>query len=314
MQIRVTNFVSTVATSSINFSLSKNERLALNISLCVGVVMLGTKWFAYMITGSVAIFSDAMESVVHQFAVAFAWYSLRVTYRPPDKDHHYGHDKITYFSAGLEGGLIIVAAFVIIGEAIHKLIIGITLEQISFGTSLTAGAGLINTVLGYYLKRIGKKEKSLIVEANGRHILTDAWTSFGAVVGLLLAWKTGLYIIDPILALLFGSNIIFEGLKLMRSAVQGLMDHTNDFYENKARAALETFCFEHHISFHRQRLRESGQRVYVDFHIVFPDGTPIETAHQFASEAEQCVVDVIDHPSEVMSHLESEHLPEGHDE
>jgi predicted Co/Zn/Cd cation transporter (cation efflux family) len=130
-----------MATSSRNFFVSKSEQRALNASLAVGVCMLGLKWYAYAITGSVAIFSDAVESVVHQFAVAFAWYSLRVTYRPPDDEHHYGHDKITYFSAGLEGGLIVVAAIVIIYEAVTKLIVGVTLEQLGIGTALTATAG-----------------------------------------------------------------------------------------------------------------------------------------------------------------------------
>lgn len=301
-----------MATSSRNFFVSKSEQLALNASLAVGVCMLGLKWYAYHITGSVAIFSDAMESVVHQFAVAFAWYSLRVTYRPPDDEHHYGHDKITYFSAGLEGGLIVVAAVVIIYEAVSKLIVGVSLEQLGIGTALTGTAGAINAVLGWYLVRTGKRERSLIVEANGRHILTDAWTSVGAVIGLLLAWRTGFYFIDPILALFFGGNIIFEGVKLMRNSAGGLMDRTNAEYEQAGRAALQSFCDAHHTSYHRFRLRESGQRVYVDFHIVFEDGTTIEDAHRMATEAEQCVVDAIDHSVEVLSHLESTNVPDWH--
>lgn len=303
-----------MASSSQSFSLSPNESRALNISLGIGLLMLGIKWFAYIITGSVAIFSDAMESVVHQFAVAFAWYSLRVTYRPPDNDHHYGHDKITYFSAGLEGGLIIIAAFVIIATAINKLIYGITLERVGSGTFLTAFAGGINAILGWYLLKVGKKERSLIIEANGRHILTDAWTSVGAVAGLLLAYYTKLTIIDPIIALVFGSNIIWEGGKLLRSAVSGLMDKTNPVYQLKAMNALDNFSAEHNVSYHRLRLRESGQRVYVDFHIVFPEGTPIEVAHQTATDAELCVLRVIDHPAEVLSHLEPLNQPEGHDD
>ncbi len=301
-----------MASSSANFALSKAERVGLNVSLGTGVAMLFIKWYAYYITGSVAIFSDAMESVVHQFAVAFAWYSLRVTYRPPDDEHHYGHDKITYFSAGLEGGLIIVAAVVIITEAIKKLYVGVELEQLGIGTAMTGAAGAINAILGIILVRVGKKHKSFIVEANGKHILTDAWTSVGAVIGLLLAWKTHYYFIDPLLALLFGSNIIYEGFKLMRNAINGLMDRTNATYEQLARAALQSFCDENHTSFHRFRLRESGQRVYVDFHIVFDDGTPIEIAHRLATQAELCVVNAIDHSVEVLSHLESTDLPEDH--
>ncbi len=276
--------------------------------------MLFLKWYAYAITGSVAIFSDAMESVVHQFAVLFAWYSIRVTYRPPDSEHHYGHDKITYFSAGFEGALIIVAAGVIITESISKIIAPTPLEQIGVGAGLTALAGGVNALLGLYLIRIGRRQKSLIVEANGRHILTDAWTSAGAVGGLLLAAGTGWYYIDPIIALIFGANIIVEGGKLIRNAVHGLMDRTNESYEVKARQALDEFCSLHSTSYHRFRLRESGQRVYVDFHIVFADGTPIEVAHQLATDAELCVINTIDHAVEVLSHLESTNLPDGHDD
>ncbi len=301
-----------MASSSEHLALSPAERLSMNLSLGIGLTLLFVKWYAYFVTGSVAIFSDAMESVVHQFAVVFAWYSLRVTYRPPDDEHHYGHDKVSYFSAGFEGALIIVAAIVIIYEAIAKIIHPGTLEQIGFGAGLTAFAGGVNAILALYLIRTGKKKRSMIVEANGRHIMTDAWTSLGAVAGLILAWKTQWYYIDPIIALLFGSNIIFEGVKLIRNAVHGLMDRTNVAYERGAREALSQFCEVHNTSFHRFRLRESGQRVYVDFHIVFQDGTPIEVAHQLATEAELCVVNSIDYAVEVLSHLESTNLPEGH--
>lgn len=294
-----------MAVSTHGFTLSQSERTALNVSLGVGIAMLAIKWFAYLITGSVAIFSDAMESVVHQFAVAFAWYSLRVSYRPPDSEHNYGHDKITYFSAGFEGGLIIVAAGVIIVSAVLKLIHGTTIEDLGVGTMLTGSAGAINAVLGWYLVRVGKRTRSLIVEANGRHILTDAWTSAGAVVALLIVWKTGLTVIDPLLALFFGANIIREGGKLLRAAVSGLMDSTNPHYYEKAFAALEGFTQQNGVSFHRLRLRESGQRVYVDFHLLFPDGTLIENAHTIATNAERCVLRCIDLPAEVMSHLES---------
>jgi len=160
---------------------SKPESKAMNISLMIGFLMLALKWSAYLLTGSIAIFSDAMETIVHIAAVGFAWYSLRITYLPADEDHHFGHDKITFFSAGLEGALIILAAIIIIQTSIDKLITGVTLEQIGFGTALTATAAAINTMLGLYLVKTGKNNKSLIIEANGRHILTDAWTSAGAI-------------------------------------------------------------------------------------------------------------------------------------
>jgi len=293
--------------------LSLKEKRAMNISLVIGLLMFGIKWSAYSLTHSIAIFSDAMETIVHIAAVGFASYSLRVTYRPPDKDHHFGHDKISYFSAGLEGGLIILAAFVIIYTAVEKIIVGITLEQITLGTSLTAFAGGVNALLGWYLVRTGARERSLIVTANGKHILTDAWTSFGAIIGLILAQATGLTWIDPLAALLFGGNIIFEGMKLIRRSADGLMDKTNPEFEQKIRGGLEEFCSHNNISFHRLRMRESGQQVYADFHLQFKDGTPIEVCHSIATAAEETIEKLLlPTPVDVTSHLESTYHPPGH--
>lgn len=287
----------------------------MNLSLGVGIAMLGIKWYAYLRTGSTVILSDALESVVHQLAVVFAWYSLRVSYRPPDANHTYGHDKIAYFSAGFEGGLIGIAALVIISTAIERIISGVELEALGLGTALTAGAGLVNAFLGWYLVHVGKSERSLVVEANGRHILTDAWTSAGAVGGLLAAMGTGWMLFDPLAALLFGAHILLVGYRLIRRAVMGLMDTAEPAAVERARQALEEFRRQHPVlSIHRLRMRESGQRMYVDFHVQFPDGTPIEEAHRLASEAEQCVARALDRPSDVTSHLESSHHPDGHDE
>jgi cation diffusion facilitator family transporter len=129
------------------------------------------------------IFSDAAESVVHIIAVWFAWYALGVVSRPPDEDHPYGHDKISFMSAGIEGGLICIAAIVIIVSAVNKLVVGVELQQLDIGMSITAGAALVNLILGLYLIRTGKQHSSLVVEANGRHVMTDVWTSAGAVAG-----------------------------------------------------------------------------------------------------------------------------------
>lgn len=293
--------------------ISSKETRAMNISLFIGILMLGIKWTAYYLTGSIAIFSDAMETIVHIAAVGFASYSLRVTYRPPDEDHHFGHDKISYFSAGLEGGLIILAAIVIIYTAVDKLIVGITLDKVTIGTSLTAFAGGVNALLGWFLVRTGKQQRSLIVTANGKHILTDAWTSFGAIIGLVVAQATGLTWIDPLAALIFGGNIVFEGLKLIRRSADGLMDKTNSVLELKVRTGLDEFCKQNDISFHRLRMRESGQQIYADFHLQFHDGTPIEVCHAIATDAEQTIEKLLlPTPVDVTSHLESTDHPPGH--
>jgi cation diffusion facilitator family transporter len=279
----------------------------------IGFLMLALKWSAYLLTGSIAIFSDAMETIVHIAAVGFAWYSLRITYLPADEDHHFGHDKITFFSAGLEGALIILAAIIIIQTSIDKLITGVTLEQIGFGTALTATAAAINTMLGLYLVKTGKNNKSLIIEANGRHILTDAWTSAGAIAGLLLAYLTGSYWIDPLMALFFGANIIFEGGKLIRRSIQGLMDKTDPELFSSVQDILSIQCSLLGITYHRLRLRMSGNIVYIDFHLQFPDETTIESAHLQATQIELSIQQQVAHPCDIVTHLEStSHHPPDH--
>jgi len=158
----------------------------MKLSLAVGVLMLVGKGAAWWITGSAAILSDALESVVHVVAVGFAAFSLWLSMRPATKRFHYGYERISFFSAGFEGAMIIVAAIAIIAVAVQKWIAGLSLEQLGFGTWLVAGAGALNGALGWYLIYTGKSTGSLILVANGKHVLTDCWTSAGLGVGLLL--------------------------------------------------------------------------------------------------------------------------------
>ena len=189
----------------------KQLRFAMRLSLVVGVLMLVAKSYAYFITGSTAILSDAAESVVHVAAVAFAVFSLWLSLRPADPSHPYGHDKISFFSAGVEGMLIVLAAVYIIYEAVSKWIAGLQLENLGRGTMYVGAAALINLGLGLYLVRQGHRHRSLILVANGKHVLTDSWTSLGVIVGLLLVARTGWLPFDPILAILVAVNILWSG-------------------------------------------------------------------------------------------------------
>jgi cation diffusion facilitator family transporter len=157
------------------------QRFAMRLSLAVGFFMLAGKMAAYWITGSAAILSDAAESIVHVVAVSFAAYSLGLSLKPPDRTHLYGHDKISFFSAGFEGAMIIMAALYIIYESVQKWIAGLRLLNLGTGTALILLASLVNGALGLYLVSMGKRHGSLILEANGRHVLTDCWTSFSGL-------------------------------------------------------------------------------------------------------------------------------------
>ncbi|MEY2720234.1 MAG: hypothetical protein RLZZ273_1600 [Bacteroidota bacterium] len=285
---------------------------AMNISLATGVLMLIAKWVAYIITGSTVIFSDAAESVVHIVAVWFAWYALRVGSRPPDEDHPYGHDKVSFMSAGVEGGLICIAAVIIIVTAVNKLITGVTIQRIDIGVLITFGAAAVNLALGLYLISTGKQNKSLVVEANGRHVMTDVWTSAGAVAGLYAADLFDMLWLDPVIAMLFATNIIWEGGKLVAVSVRGLMDRTDPELLQLTTEVIEPYCSEHACTYHRLRLRSSGNVIHVDFHLQVPDDMRMHDAHNLASNLEDLIRKRLDHQCEVFTHLESMTQPEGH--
>jgi cation diffusion facilitator family transporter len=179
----------------------QDARFAMRISLIVGLVMLAGKVTAYLLTHSAAIFSDAAESVVHVIAVAFAAFSLRLSAKPAAPQFLYGYERITFFSAGFEGAMIVVAAVAIVAAAIQKWIAGLTLENLSRGTFLVLVAGILNAGLGDYLLRVGVRTKSLILEADGKHVLTDSLTSFGVVAGLGLVFLTHWKLLDSWLRL-----------------------------------------------------------------------------------------------------------------
>ena len=206
---------------------SRAPQLAIRVSLAIGFFMLGTKLLAYGMTGSAAILSDAAESVVHVVAVSFAAYSLWLSRKPPDPSHLYGHDKVAFFSAGFEGAMIVLAAVYIVYESIRRLIAGPKLENLGAGALLILVAGVINGALGGYLLWVGKKYGSLILEADGRHVLTDCLTSLGVVVGLGLTILTGWLRFDPIVAILVALDILWMGSKLIRQSIGGLMDEVD---------------------------------------------------------------------------------------
>lgn len=279
-------------------------RRAMNLSLGVGILMFVIKFGAYILTGSAAIFADAIETIVHVAAVVFASYSLRLSQKPADKSHPYGHAKISFFSAGAEGMLIIVAALFILYDAINKWIRGLELEHIGIGTLLTVLTVVLNGALGFYLVWIGRKKQSLILEANGKHVLTDAWTSVGVIVGLILTLLTGWLPWDPIFAMIVAINILITGFGLLRQSVGGLMDKAEPEIQNQIVEILENETRRHGIGYHEVRHRNLGDGHWVDFHLLFQDDTPIRSAHAVATEIERAVREVLNEQSIVTSHLE----------
>ncbi len=277
---------------------------AMKLSLGVGILMLVMKVYAFAITGSAAIFSDAAESVVHNFAVGFALFSLWFSTKPADRSHPYGHDKISYFSAGLEGTLIVFAAVIIIYAAVMKWMRGLELENLGVGILFTVAATVINAALGVFLIWRGKKYHSIILEANGHHVLTDSWTSLGVIVGLTLAKFTGWLPFDPICAILVACNILWAGFSLMRRSVGGLMDEADPKMDENLRAILDRETKKHGIAYHELRHRNAGRTTWVELHLLFPDETHIKTAHRVATEIERVVEREMKESVEVTTHLE----------
>lgn len=283
----------------------------MNLSLGTGVLMLLLKWGAFVVTGSSAVLSDAAESVVHIIAVAFAAYSLRLTDKPADEDHPYGHAKISFFSAGFEGAMIIIAALYIIYTAVMEWRAGLKLENLGWGTGLTALASAVNGALGGYLLWLGRKRKSLILEANGKHVLTDVWTSLGVVLALILTSLTGWLPWDPICAILLALNILWSGYGLMRQSLGGLMDTADPTVHERLTALLSEQTTPRGIQFHGLRHRNTGDRYWVEVHLLFPEGISLSEAHAMATEIEEAVESGIEPGAHVTTHLEP---ADGHDE
>lgn len=277
---------------------------AMRMSLAVGFVMLVLKVGAYALTGSAAILGDAAESVVHVAAVMFAAFSLGLLYKPADDDHPYGHSKIAFFSAGIEGGLIILAALFIIWESIRRWLEHLPPSNLDQGLALTGLSILINGVLGTYLIRTGRRQGSLILESNGKHVLTDVWTSLGAIAGLgLVAW-TGWHGWDPICGLIMAGNIIWTGYGLMRQSVGGLMDTADAQLSAALDAALRAETERVGVEFHALRHRDAGERHFVEVHLLFPDQILLRDAHRIATQIERAVQASVDRPVLITTHLE----------
>jgi len=283
----------------------RDVRFAMRLSLIFGLVMLAGKTTAYFMTHSAAIFSDAAESIIHVVAVGFASFSLRLSTRPASRQFHYGYERITFFSAGFEGAMIIVAAMAILFESIRKWIAGLELEHLGTGAVLILMAGILNAGLGYYLLRTGRRAHSLILEANGKHVLTDSWTSFGVVGGLGLVLLTGWKPFDPLVAIAVAANILWSGGHLVWSSAVGLLDYSDPKAGRIIRDKLDAICTELAIQYHGVRFRTTGYRQIIEVHLLFPRLTSVSEAHRLATILEERLPAELGMPAEVITHLES---------
>jgi cation diffusion facilitator family transporter len=263
------------------------------ISLVVGVLILAAKYQAYRMTGSTAILSDALESIVNVVAAIFALGGITFAAQPADRNHPYGHGKIEFFSAAFEGGLIAFAAVLIIYEVARALLYGVEVRALDFGVTVVMGAGLANLVLGWYLLRTGRAARSITLVADGQHVLADFWTSLGIVVGLLLVRFTGIWWLDPVIAAVVALNLMWTGFRLVRHAAGGLLDEEDTPLLSRLLGVLGNHLGQGVIRVHHLRAIRAGRFHHVDAHLVVPEFWSVDRAHELAeSLAERVIADL----------------------
>ena len=279
------------------------------LSLGIGLVLLVVKFSAFWITKSTAILSDALESIIHILPTIIAIYSLKLSFKPPDKKHHFGHGKAEFLSVGIEGGAISVVAIWLIINSIRELIVGVHLTKLDLGLYLIGFAAIINLFLGLHLLRTGKKTDSLILEADGKHILSDVVTSVGVVIGLTVVAFTNWLFLDPIIAILVALCVLRTGYKLVKKAFSGIMDESDPEYENLVKVVLDNHVQKNVCGYHKLRYRKSGDMHYVDFHLFCPKHLSINDAHFIATMIETEIANKLGSAG-VMAHIEPCTLPD----
>ena len=284
---------------------------ALLISLFVSLFSLSLKIAAFVITDSTAALSDAAESVVHIFAVMFVVYGYYLSIKPADDDHHYGHERVEFLSVGAEGAIIIVAGISILYHAFESMITGIEIVNMGTGIFLLVAAALINLVLGSYVLRIGRKHDNMIAVSNGKHTLTDVWTSGGVVLALVIIHFTGWLFIDVIVSLLIAAYIMYEAYKLLSFSVKGLMDTRNPSADSALTRVLNEQLPGKAKGWHHLRHRTSGNTTWIEFHLVFDDEINLKDAHDEATVLERKLIDSLKTDAIITIHLEPD---EAHDE
>lgn len=284
--------------------LFRQRLTAVCLSVAVGAFLLLFKFYIYRLTRSTAVLSDALESIINVIASGFALWSVILSAKPPDADHPYGHGKIEYFSAGFEGALIVIAAVGIFLSAWKQLGAPRPLAHLDRGLLLLLAASAVNLGLGIFLIRTGKRTQSIPLVADGTHVLTDVATSAGVILGLLLVKFTGWYWLDGAVAILVGAHILYSGSRLLKESFSRLMDASDPALLEEIGRLLTSRRKENWIDIHRLRAWRSGQRLYVDFHLILPRDLSIYEAHREVLELEQAFRDRFGEQAEVFIHID----------
>nr|WP_135477498.1 cation diffusion facilitator family transporter [Candidatus Chloroploca mongolica] len=264
------------------------------LSISASVIVIGLKTGAYLITGSVGLLSDALESVTNLVAAVVALVVLTIAARPPDEEHAYGHDKAEYFSSGVEGGLILLAAVTIMYTAARRLLDPQPIEGVGLGLVIAIVASLINLGVARILMQAGKQHNSITLEADGHHLMTDVWTSVGVVVGVGAVALTGWHRLDPMIAIIVAANIIWSGFKLLQRSALGLLDTAVPLPErSQVMAILDAYAARDGVQFHALRTRQAASRRFVSVHVLVPGWWTVMHGHRLIEEIERDVCEAL---------------------
>jgi cation diffusion facilitator family transporter len=273
------------------------------LAIVTAILTIGLKMVAYLLTGSIGLLSDAIESGVNLVAAVFALIVLTVAAQPPDEEHTYGHDKVEYFAGGMEGTLILIAAVTIAYSAIQRLLSPQPLEQLDVGLIVSVLATILNFIVGRVLLQAGKKYRSVTLEADANHLLADVRTTVGVLLGLVAVWLTDWYFLDPLIALIVAGQIVWAGYRLVRNSVLGLMDTALPPEEvNQIEDIIERHAHEG-VHYHALRTRQSGAQRFMTVHIQVPGSWSVQEGHTLLEEIEQDVYRLL-RPISIVTHLE----------
>lgn len=286
------------------------SKTALQISLVVSIISLLAKATGFYLTESTTALSDALESVIHILAVAFVYYGFLLSSKPADEKHLYGHERVEFLSVGIEGAVIILAGVIIIYESINHYLFGHTLQNLDSGIFLMALAGGINYFLGSYLVKVGREENNMMVVSNGKHTLTDVWTSVSVVLTLLIIRFTDWAVLDSLVGFCLALYIMYEGFKLLKYSVDGLMDSRDPNVDNIIMSILDGELPGSMTSYHHLRHRTTGNTTWIELHALFETEVDLKQAHEDATRLERQLIDALTGDVIVTIHLEPEGIHE----
>ena len=283
------------------------------LSIVTAAVIILLKASAYVLTGSIGFLSDALESGANILAAIITLAALTVAARPPDREHTFGHSKAEYLSSGAEGSLILVAAVVIAVQAVQRLLHPEPLEQVGLGVVVSAVAAAANFGVARVLMRAGKRHRSAALTADAHHLLTDVWTSLGVIIGVALVGLTGWLWLDPIIGLIVALQIVYTGLKLVRIAIDGLLDASLPADEVTRVVAILDGYGPQGVGYHALRTRQAGAQRFVSFHLLVPGSWSVQQGHELLEVIERDLRRELD-PVSISSHLEPREDPASMDD